>query len=342
MNKYRILIQKTAPILFLVLTLFAATAVSAKPTQLPRAIVDVAWLFKHLDSVLVLDVRMDTESFSKRRGVANTGPFNPCGITKLVKKSPLFGHIPGSVLVPWQQVLLDREIDGQLLGKMLPDRETFQELMRRSGVNNDSVVVISSRGMDNFDMAMATRLYWSMKYYGHDKVAILNGGTSEWRAKKRRIRFYSQPPQRGNFTVREERRDLLANTADIDQAAADNSQQLVDSREADYFEGLTRMEGMVSENGQGSIPGSLNIPFMKLLDQSGGGVAIHKTIPLLDVARETQVSLNKPTIFYCNFGVQGSVGWFVWRELLGVKNSRLYDGSMHVWSKDPKHQADGF
>jgi thiosulfate/3-mercaptopyruvate sulfurtransferase len=59
------------------------------------------------------------------------------------------------------------------------------------------------------------------------------------------------------------------------------------------------------------------------------------------VAEILDVDVNKPTITYCYSGAASSLSWFVMHELMDNKNTRLYDGSVHEWIQDPKHELVG-
>ena len=81
---------------------------------------------------------------------------------------------------PQRSPRASRPFKGKRLIGMLPDKTAFAALIQAAGVNKDSTVVIVTKGLSAGDMTMATRIYWQMKYYGHDAVAILNGGLAQW------------------------------------------------------------------------------------------------------------------------------------------------------------------
>ena len=109
--------------------------------RVPGPLVDTDWLAANQGKVLVLDVRKDTKSF--------TGE----------------GHIPGSVLVPWKSVRANKQVMGKTIHGMLPSKESFNALMKSLGANNDSSIVIVTRGHNAPQVNFGTRLYWQLKYY---------------------------------------------------------------------------------------------------------------------------------------------------------------------------------
>ncbi|MEO5333736.1 MAG: rhodanese-like domain-containing protein [Magnetococcus sp. YQC-5] len=308
----------------------------------PKPLIEPMWLYEHLNEVVILDVRDDPESFLGRRRTQSGKVFNPCGVTAVRWDAPVFGHIPGAVLIPWSEIMVERRMEGDTLQQMVPDPQAFQALMRRAGVNNDSAVVIVGRGMSDPQMAMATRLFWTMRYYGHTNLALLNGGTSGWIAKNRRIRFNNPQPKPGNFTVKPDNTALLATTAEMEQFVKNGSWQIVDVRGRDYFEGLARVDKWVSSNGEGHIPTARHLPVASLMRTTKGPAIFLHPQEIKAIANKHQVSTTEPTAFYCNVGLQGSLAWFIWHEILGNHQTRLYDGSMHAWSRNPDREVEGF
>ncbi len=168
-------------IVLLLIVLFSrnALAVDSPDLLLPGALVDTDWLEQHIDKVKILDVREDIESFT-RKAVLVRKRFTG----KLVVRRT-GAHIPGAVLVDYLNIRSSREIDGNNVRRMLPDKTEFEQLMQSWGVNKNDAIVITSLGTSNGDMTLATRLYWQLKYFGHDNVAILEGGVLQWQLEER-------------------------------------------------------------------------------------------------------------------------------------------------------------
>jgi thiosulfate/3-mercaptopyruvate sulfurtransferase len=306
----------------------------ARAVTVPAPLVDTKWLKENLDNVVILDVRNDIDSFKKRpRGA---GLVNPCGPGGKKGSQPLVvaGHIPGAVLVPWKQVTGKRKVDDVEVKVLLPEKEEFEELMQESGVNNDSAIVITSKGQQPVHAAMAARLYWTLKYFGHDNVALLNGGTAQWRLDKNRVKFGKSDPDEGTFKVRTVRPDMLAMMDHVRKLSKGEGgdEQLLDVRGKDVYLGLTRGGRFVPPEGMGHIPGAKNFPVSFMVNTMGPAATLYSQDKTQRVAELIGIDLSKPTTTYCDTGVFSSLGWFALHELAGNKNVRMYDGSMHEWA----------
>jgi len=304
-------------------------------SQVPGPLVDTEWLKSNLDQVVILDVRNDVKSFdSKPKGAEAV---NPCGVGK-AKKGPVkvAGHIPGAVLVPWKQVTTKRKVGGKDIKVLLPEKDDFERLMQKSGVNADSMVVITSKGEAVINTALAARLYWTMKYYGFDNVALLDGGTAQWMKDKQEIEYGRSRARKGNFKATAERTEILASTDDVMKLAEGQTEgQLLDSRSTPEYLGLTASGKFVAPGVKGHVAGAKSFP-VDLYANSLGVATLYDKNQIQQTSELLGVDTAKPTIAMCNSGVFSSLAWFVMHELLGNENVRIYDGSMHEWSHTGK------
>lgn len=283
-------------------------AAQAMASTLPGPLVDAAWLKANKDQVILLDVQKKPEAFTKT------------------------GHIPGAVLIPWKKVRTTMTEDGVSYDKMRLAPADFAKLMSASGVSDDSAVVVTMSGTSASDVYLATRLYWQLKYVGHDAVAILDGGNAAWAAAKGEMSTdASAAPQPGTFTVRAERNEMLATTKQVAEGLGSASSTLVDARTLDYHLGLEQKKSYVFAAGH--IPGSKVVPYDLLLS--------HKAPLTFRKPDEIKMTLTAmgldgaaASTAYCNSGHLASGLWFAMSELAGKSSTRLYDGSMHAWTKD--------
>ncbi len=279
----------------------------AEASVLPGPVVDTDWLVQNRDTVLVIDIRKDTNSDLST------------------------GHIPGAVLLDWKTTRGTRVVNDIELQKMVPDRATFETLMRDTGVSDNSVVVLTNPGATATQVAYAARVYWQLKYYGHDHVALLDGGTKAWLAGGQPLSTEAATPVTGDFTARAERADILATTADVERALEDRTSGLVDGRPLNFYLGMDKRDYVYAK---GHVPGSKVAPFS--LNTRSNAPASFRSAEQLRVAYEALgVDTGKPVIAYCNSGAVSAATWFVLSEILGNKQTKLYDGSMHEWAKDP-------
>ncbi len=292
---------------------------SAQAMQVPGPLVNTGWLAQHLNNVVILDARKNTNSFIHHG-----------------KGGKVFGHIPGAIMVDWKKIAPTQK--GHLHNE-LPSKRAFEKLMQSKGVNKGDAIVVSNRGQNGKEVAFATRLYWTIKYFGYDNVALLDGGTAKWAAEKRKVEYGRSKPGKGNWRAAAERRELLASIDDV-QKAVDTKGQIIDPLPMPLYLGLKLKKGVVLKKGH--IAGAKSMPFGVLVHGGPGGATFYSRPELKKVSSAVGINLNKPAITHCNTGHIASLGWFVMSELLGDKKTRLYDGSMEEWSADPSRKVVSF
>jgi thiosulfate/3-mercaptopyruvate sulfurtransferase len=166
--------------------------------------------------------------------------------------------------------------------------------------------------------------------FGHDKVAVLDGGLPKWLAEARPIATGAAAPERRQFTARlhpELVRDARAVLANV----TSGREQLVDARSAGRFAG-TEPEPRAGLRG-GHVPGSLNLPFTDLLDPQSRTVRPKEAIA--HRLREQGVDLARPIVTSCGSGITACV-LALGLHLLGREDVAVYDGSWTEWALTPE------
>lgn len=233
------------------------------------------------------------------------------------KAEYLAGHISGALFYD-----LDGLSDPDTpLPHMLLPAERFAAAMSRLGVGDDAMVVVYDGSGVNLS---AGRAWWSFRVYGHDAVAVLDGGLGLWRAEGRPLESgpVTRPPAR--FTPRY-RPELVRSREAVRAVLADRSAQVVDARSAGRFEGREPepRPGIPS----GHMPGSLNLPFTDLVGPDGR---------LLDEAAlrarlaAAGVDPARPVVASCGSGVTACAVLLALAQL-GHPGLALYDGSWTEW-----------
>lgn len=299
----------------------AGASLAQAATRVPGPLVDTNWLASQLGNteVAVIDVRDDPANFDRQLSEKE----------KADPKAPLVGHLPGARLLDWKLVRESREIDGVKLDKMAPTPQNFEALMRKLGVSNQQAIVIVTNGKDSSAVTMGTRVYWTLKYFGHDNLALLDGGLKKWQAEARPLVFDNPAIAPSPYVAGKPRPELLAAVGEVEKAVAAGAAQLVDGRTADFYVG----QNMTSDvKGKGHIPGARMLAHKDLIDEKNGTFLPRSQ--LLALASEAGIGLDRESISYCNTGHLASGAWFVQSELLGNNKARLFDGSMHEWTKD--------
>ena len=227
------------------------------------------------------------------------------------------GHIPGSRPISYA----DFAVDGDGLGSELPSRETAKRVFEAAGVSDESRVVIYAQGP-----VTAARAFFTLDAFGHQKVAILDGGFRAWRDAG--LPVESGPPaasKAGSFTPRLNPQ-RLADAALIQQRSPAGGIALVDVRpDPEFFGSDGGMNGM---HAAGHIAGARQLTWNALVGADGLFLPAAQLQQKLEAAG---VIAGKPVVSYCMVGMRASVVYFVARHL--GYDAKLYDGSIVDWSR---------
>jgi len=281
----------------------AGTALQA--AERPGPLVDAAWLAANLDlpGLVVLDVRNQLGEESEKDYRA--------------------GHIPGAVHSDYLKAGWRSTVDG--VPGQLPPVATLEALIGGLGIDNDNHVVVVAGGKSALDMGSATRVYWTFKVLGHDKVSVLDGGHRAYTADPGNpVEAGWNEPQPKIFTANF-RPEMVADYLDVLVAQGEGT-RLVDLRPSAQYRGEAAHP---AAKRAGTIPRATNLPESSLTAEDGRFVAPERMAQLLTAAG---VAGDEPSIAFCNTGHWASLGWFAQSELLGRPDVKLYDGSMVDWS----------
>jgi thiosulfate/3-mercaptopyruvate sulfurtransferase len=259
--------------------------------------------------------------------VANAG--KP-GVVFVDLQSPadyLKGHIPGAVHTHYGKDGWREDRARDKVPDMFPEKiEPLVALIGKLGIDNETHVVLVPPGNNVTDMGAGTRIYWTFKVLGHDKVSILNGGMNGYTNDDKR------PVQTGAVTAAAKvfkanlRRDMLVTMEDVRKAQA-AGQLLIDARPEDQYAGINRHPKSTQS---GTIAGAKSVPH-NWMAVNGGGMFRPKA-QAEQLYAVANVSPTGEHIQFCNTGHWASIGWFVASEIVGNKQSRMYDGSMVEWT----------
>lgn len=240
-------------------------------------------------------------------------------------------YIEGAVFAPYASAGWRTEVQG--VPGQIPPIEEITKLIGDLGIDNDDHVVIVPWGTDSSEFGGATRVYWTFKYLGHDAVSILDGGWRQYDAQggERAAKPVTPEPARFTYEIREE---LRATTDDV-VAALESGVKLVDGRPHEQHVGKSKSPIVRTE---GTIPGSVNIEHSALYSAEYASFARPETVAAL--AAGVGLAENEKNITFCNTGHWASIVWFGLHEVLGNKNTGMYDGSMAEWTADPNRPVE--
>jgi thiosulfate/3-mercaptopyruvate sulfurtransferase len=278
-------------------------------TERPDLVVTTEWLQDHLDdpTVRVVDMRGYVVTRSVATGVEEAD-------YRGAYEEFLAGHIPGAVYIDWTRDIVD--LDDPVPAQIAPPGR-FAAAMSERGIGDATHVV----AVDHSGGQFATRLWWALRYYGHDSLSVLQGGWNRWVDEERPIESGPVSPTMAVFTPRV--RPALRLTAEqLATRLGQNDLQLVDARDPGQYAG-TRRRGPRG----GHIPGARNIPRERFFAPEGG------FLPLDEVRRrveESGLAADRPVVAYCNGGVAATVILFNLARL-GRTDLANYDGSWNEW-----------
>ena len=228
------------------------------------------------------------------------------------------GHIPGAAFVE-----LD-DVTGKGPGRHpLPTLEQFQAAMRVAGVDDATAVVV----YDDVGGSVAARLWFLLRWFGHERQAVLDGGLQAWGEP---LETAAPRVREGTFTARRPDRSRILDFAEVAQHPG---VPVIDSRAGERYRG----EKEPVDPRAGHIPGARNAPFAGNLQDDG---RFKSREELRRRFEQVGVDPDKGAVVYCGSGVNACHNLLA-MELAGVKNVRLYEGSWSDWSSRDAPIATG-
>lgn len=236
-------------------------------------------------------------------------------------------HIPGALYAH-----LDRDLAAAKTPETgrhpLPDPEAFKQWLGRNGIGGGEQVVVYDQGGGAF----AARLWWMLRWMGHQAVAVLDGGWAAWAGADYPVSKEVPAPEPASFEGGP-RDDLWLTSEKVEVELAEGRLRLVDARGAERFRGENEPIDPVA----GHVPGAVNLPFAGNLDEQG-----RFKDPAALKARFTPVVGEYPgeaVAHMCGSGVTACHNLLA-MEIAGLGDSRLYVGSWSEWIADPARKVE--
>src|SRR5687767_3235040 len=267
-------------------------------------IVSTDLLAAHLDDWAIVDCRFDLQNEHWGRDEYR------------------LAHIPGAVYAG-----LNADLSGTPNGSNgrhpLPPIEALTATFRRFGIDRSTQVVAYDQDAGPY----ASRLWWMLRYMGHDAVAVLDGGWAKWTREGRPTRSGNETRAATSFAG-QPRPELIVGVDRVAGAVSDPKTLLVDARAPERFEGQSESLDRVA----GHIPGAINRFFKQNV---GPGGTFLPSDPLRAALRQT-LGTHAPehSIMYCGSGVTACHNLLA-LEHAGLPGAKLYPGSWSEWCADP-------
>jgi thiosulfate/3-mercaptopyruvate sulfurtransferase len=265
----------------------------------PEVLVETNWVTQHLkdSSVRVIEVDYDP-----------TANYN-------------LGHVSGAVLLDWTKDLNDP------VARDLVSKERLEQLLGQAGATNRTTLVLYG----DFNNWFAAFAYWILKYYGVEKIVLMNGGRKKWLSEDREVTREVPNYPKTAFKASGTNEQLRAYFDYVKSSLKRSERVLVDVRSPSEFRGeVTAPPEYPNENAQrgGHIPGAVNIPWSQAVQEDG---TFKSADDIAKLYQSKGVTADKEVITYCRIGERSSFSWFVLKYLLGYPNVKNYDGSWTEW-----------
>jgi thiosulfate/3-mercaptopyruvate sulfurtransferase len=264
----------------------------------PEVLVSTEWVASHSKdpNIRLVEVDVDTSAYDQ-------------------------GHIAGAVGWNWQTQLQDG------VRRDLIDKAALEDLLGRSGISNDTTVILYGDNNNWF----AAYAFWQLEYYGHKNLKLMNGGRKKWLEEKRPLTTDAANPAKTTYRASEPNEKVRAYRQDVEAILGKKSAgQLVDVRSADEFSGKVIAPPGMTETAQrgGHIPGAASIPWAQAAAEDG---TFKPADALKQLYQGKGISGKDEVIAYCRIGERSSHTWFVLKYLLGYDRVKNYDGSWTEW-----------
>jgi thiosulfate/3-mercaptopyruvate sulfurtransferase len=237
----------------------------------------------------------------------------------------LRGHIPGAIHVYW---LGDLSAADTSVTTFLPDPVLAAERLSALGITNRKAVVAYSDGGNLY----ASRLWHVLAHYGHEQVALLDGGIEKWQAEGRSLEMGTVLPKPDRFAPARSRWMHRVDSSEIRERLEDPGLQLVDVRNEAEFSGEERRAAR-----GGHIPGAVLWPWEENLRADG---TMREAAEIRARAQAAGLHPDNELVTYCQGGVRAAHAALALR-IAGFPRVRVYDGSWADWGNDEELPVAG-
>ena len=231
------------------------------------------------------------------------------------------GHISGA-----QFADMDKDLASAMTSSSgrhpLPDPNELLNKLQAWGVNNSSQVIC----YDDMSGAFAARMWWLLKWLGHNDVAVLDGGIEKWTASNLVLEANVQERPKGTFKG-QANNDMWVDISFVKQQLAENKINLLDARSSDRFTAKDSKTDPVA----GHVPGAMSYPFTENLTKQGVFLTAEEL--RIRFTKTFSESGDKEVINMCGSGVTACHNLLA-MSIADLPMTRLFVGSWSEWIKD--------
>lgn len=227
-------------------------------------------------------------------------------------------HIPNAIFFDINKIA----DPNNSLPHMIPSKDLFSKMMQNIGLNKDDEIII----YDNSPFLSSARAWFLFRYFGHDKISIMQGGIKNWKNYGGNITQGNVILEKGNYIASAERKELVVNLNEMILASQNKKNVILDARSKKRFlgEALEPRPNLPS----GHIPNSKSLPSSDLINKEG---YLKSKDEINQIFSNINVNTNDKIIATCGSGVSAcviSIALFC----LGKTDTPIYDGSWTEWA----------
>ena len=256
--------------------------------------VDTSWLSTRVNEVTVVDVRV--------------GP------------KYLLGHIDGAIHIDKKEFLSFR----RGVKSLIPTVGEAQELFDRYGIAPDTTVVVYAEHSNPY----SARFAWTLRYHGHDKVYVLDGGYEKWSREGLPTSFFPTSAKSGKGYRITSSRDIRADADQVLTRLSNPSTVIWDTRRETEYEGTD-----IRADRGGHIPGAVHLNWTDLLEEKDGIKVLKSQEKIEGLLASYGITRDKVVIAHCQTGIRSAYATLVLLAL-DYQDARNYDGSWIEWANN--------
>lgn len=233
-------------------------------------------------------------------------------------------HVPGSIFIDANDIMESPKTKGS--SGIVASKAKFEKVMGDNGISSEDVVVVYGKYSGAWDAAWVARMWWTLKYYGHENIGILDGGIEKWTSDGRETQGGGSPTVAPAVYTADDPDAGLRATGEYVLENLDNEGIVIlDNRAKEEYDGKKKFG---SERG-GRIPGAV---FLNWRDVMNPDYTFKSEEELKNMYAAIGVTSDKEIIIYCQGGIRVSHTLIALKEILGYENVRNYDGSWDEWA----------